>query len=86
MLTIERAACGETVPGDIVLLLRGHRFFVHRLIARRKRSAEHCWVKRGDSLPQNDLPAARHPLLGGVSTIHRGHREDGKAAAKGNAG
>ena len=66
MLTIEREACESTVSADIVLL-RDHRFVVHRLVARRNRSSDHCWVTRGDSLPQDDPPAGRHQLLNIVS-------------------
>jgi hypothetical protein len=67
ILHIERKAANETAPGDIVLVLRGGRFFVHRLLE--KRGCE--WITRGDSLPQNDPPVAEAQVLGRVSLIHR---------------
>jgi hypothetical protein len=57
----------ELVPGDIVLVARDGRFFVHRLID--KQGSD--WITRGDSLPQNDAPVAEAQVLGKVSAIHR---------------
>jgi Peptidase S24-like len=67
VLSIERKAGGEMVPGDIVLVARDGRFFVHRLIGK----LESGWITRGDSLPQNDEPVAEDQVLGKVSLIHR---------------
>ena len=67
VLCIEHKAGGEMVRGDIVLVARDSRFFVHRLIER----SELGWLTRGDSLPQNDEPIAEAQVLGKVSLIHR---------------
>jgi Peptidase S24-like len=70
VLGIENKPGEEIVPGDIVLITRDRRFFVHRLIE--KRNSE--WIARGDSLPQNDESVAEVQVLGKVSTIHRKSR------------
>jgi len=67
VLSIEHKAGGEIVPGDIVLVARDGRFFVHRLIGK----SESEWITRGDSLPQDDEPVAEAQVLGKVSRIHR---------------
>jgi len=67
VLSIEHKPGQEIVPGDIVLVARQSRFFVHRLIEKRNS----CWITRGDSLPQNDEPATEVQVLGKVSRIHR---------------
>jgi signal peptidase I len=67
VLSIEHKPVQAMVPGDIVLVARQSRFFVHRLIEKRKS----CWITRGDSLPQNDEPATEEQVLGKVSLIHK---------------
>ena len=70
VLTIENKPGEEAVPGDIVLIARDSRFFIHRLIE--KQAA--CCITRGDSLPHNDPPVSQGQLLGKVSAIHRGKK------------
>jgi signal peptidase I len=67
VLCIEHKRGEEVVPGDIVLVARDGRFFIHRLMEKH----ESGWVTRGDSLPQNDPPVEEVQVLGKVSTIHR---------------
>ena len=67
VLCIEHATGKDMVAGDIVLVARGGRFFVHRLIEK----DEPQWITRGDSLPQNDPPLAEAQVLGKVSLIRR---------------
>jgi hypothetical protein len=67
VLSIENKSGEEILPGDIVLVARDRRFFVHRLIEKRNSQ----WTTRGDSLPQNDDPVAEVQVLGKISTIHR---------------
>ncbi|MGD0515421.1 MAG: S24/S26 family peptidase [Terriglobales bacterium] len=55
----------KIVPGDVVLVAREGRFFIHRLIEKR----ESGWITRGDSLPQNDEAVAEAQVLGKV--VHR---------------
>jgi signal peptidase I len=74
LLTIESVACDEVVPGDIVLVLRNHRFFVHRLVERRRVQDCLSWITRGDAMPCNDPPAAASELLGRVAGIRRANR------------
>ncbi len=67
VLSIAPAPGKDIVPGDIVLVARDGRFFIHRLIQK----DETHWITRGDSLAQNDPPLAEAQVLGKVSLIHR---------------
>jgi len=71
VLSIETQHPEPMVPGDIVLVMRGSRFFVHRLIEKCNEDGSR-WITRGDALPQNDPPVAATELLGKVSSIRRG--------------
>lgn len=70
ILSIESWPRDEIVPGDIVLVTRDGRFFIHRLIEKR----ESRWITRGDSLTQNDPQVAETQVLGKVSAIQRRRR------------
>jgi signal peptidase len=74
LLTIQSAAYDEVVPGDIVLVMRNNRFFVHRLVERRRGQDCLSWITRGDAMPHNDPPVAASELLGRVAGICRGNR------------
>jgi hypothetical protein len=55
------------VAGDIVLVARQNRFFIHRLVEKH----DSRWITRGDSLPQNDDSVDSCDVLGRVSLIHK---------------
>jgi hypothetical protein len=74
LLTIQSAAHEEVVPGDIVLVLRGKRFFVHRTVELQRGQDRFSWITRGDAMPHNDPPAAASELLGRVVCICRANR------------
>lgn len=74
LLTIQGAAHDEVVAGDIVLVLRDSRFFVHRLVEMRPSQDCDSLITRGDAMPDNDPPAAASELLGRVAGIRRGDR------------
>ena len=59
-LSIEPKPEKEIVAGDIVLVARQNRFFIHRLIEKH----DSCWITRGDSLPNNDDPVAPCEVIG----------------------
>lgn len=73
LLTIQRAADNEVVSGDIVLVMRANRFFVHRLIERRRVQDCLAWITRGDAMPHNDPPVGASELLGRVASVRRGN-------------
>lgn len=73
-LSIESQPPEQMVPGDIVLVLRGSRFFVHRLIEKRNGQDGSRWITRGDALPHSDPPATAAELLGKISSIARGSK------------
>ena len=70
VVVVENKASSEIVSGDIVVVARGGKFFVHRLVGKR----DSHWITRGDSNPQNDPPFAGVELLGKVSAIHHRRR------------
>jgi hypothetical protein len=72
MLTIQGAAYEEIAVGDIVLVLRDKRVFIHRLIEKELMPA--CFITKGDSLPHYDPPAPACDLLGRVIGIRRANR------------
>jgi signal peptidase I len=74
LLTIQCAAHGEVVSGDIVLVMRDNRFFVHRLIERRQDQDRLLWITKGDAVPHEDPPVAASELLGRVTGIRRANR------------
>jgi hypothetical protein len=73
LLTIQGVAYGEVAAGDVVLVLRDHRFFVHRLVGFRRGQDCLLWVTRGDAMPHDDPPAAASEVLGRVANIRRGN-------------
>jgi signal peptidase I len=74
LLTIQGATCDEVVPGDVVLVVRDNRFFVHRLVERQRSQDRFSLITRGDAMPQNDPPVAESALLGRLATIRRANR------------
>ena len=74
LLTIQSAAYGEVVRGDIVLVMRENRFFVHRLVETRRDGDCFSWITKGDAMSQNDPPVAASELLGRVAGIGRANR------------
>ena len=74
LLMIQSAAHDEVVPGDIVLVMRDDRFFVHRLVETRRDAECLSWITRGDGMPNNDPPVAASELLGRVTGVSRGNR------------
>ena len=67
VLSIESKSGQDIALGDIVLVARDGRFFIHRLIEKHNS----IWITRGDSLLQDDAPVAPVQVLGKVSLIHR---------------
>ena len=67
---VEIASCSieEAKPGDIVLALRGGRFFLHRFVARCRPSG---FLLQGDSMPAPDPQFPDKALLGRLA-VHEG--------------
>jgi len=74
LLTIQSAAHDEVVAGDMVLVLRDNRFFVHRLVGWRLGRGGLLLVTKGDAMPHDDPPAAASELLGRVANVCRYNR------------
>jgi hypothetical protein len=77
-LTIQGAAYEEIVPGDIVLVLRDNRIFIHRLVEKLSEKKQGCalpgLITKGDSVPHCDPAATASDLLGRVIGISRANR------------
>ena len=74
LVTIQSVADDEAVVGDILLVLRDNRFFVHRLVERRLVQDCLLLIMKGDAMPHNDPPATASQLLGRVTRIRRSNR------------
>ena len=74
LVTIQSVADDEAVVGDILLVLRDNRFFVHRLVERRLVQDCLLLIMKGDAVPHNDPPATASQLLGRVTRIRRSNR------------
>jgi len=70
LLTIQAQTIGQTRVGDIVLFVRGHRFFVHRVL--RAPGTAGGFVTRGDAMPDEDGRLGQDELLGRVVSVCRG--------------
>ena len=73
ILTICRADLSQVVPGKIVLFMRDHRFFAHRVREKASQGGQPLLVTRGDRLSENDPAISKGDLLGTVTSILRGH-------------
>jgi hypothetical protein len=70
ILSVDPKPEQEIVAGDMVLVARRNRFFIHRLIEKH----DSRWIIRGDSLPHNDDSVPSCEVLGRVSLIHKKNR------------
>lgn len=74
LLAIQSATSDEVAPGDIVLVMRDERFFVHRVVEQRQCQDCSAWITRGDAMPHDDPPVAAFELLGRVVSVQRANR------------
>ncbi|HUC29304.1 MAG TPA: S24 family peptidase [Candidatus Acidoferrum sp.] len=73
-LVIERVGFDAVKKGDIVFSCVDGRFFVHRVIEKKKAGADSVLLTRGDGMAQVDPPVSGSEVLGRVSFILRdGH-------------
>lgn len=73
-LTLQNVTQDEVVPGDIVLVIRGKRCFIHRVVAQQTGESGSSLITRGDAMPGNDPPSAAAEFLGRVVSVRRGNR------------
>jgi signal peptidase I len=74
LLTVQSNDLDQVEPGDVVLYLRGGRFFVHRAVSKLNPNAEdeeRFLITRGDSMPKVDAPVPPVQLLGKVIRVER---------------
>jgi hypothetical protein len=74
VLTIEGSPHSVPVPGDIVLVLRNQRPFIHRVEEMRDCNGRRQWITRGDAVPKSDPLVEDSELLGKVLLIQRNRR------------
>ena len=68
---IESCALSAARPGQIVLAIRGARFYLHRLVAVNSSGG---FVVRGDAMPGADPPFASCSFMGRVVRVERSGR------------
>lgn len=73
LLTVQAVGQEEVTPGDIVLVIREKRCFVHRLVEMQVSENGVRVITRGDAMPQDDPPMPAE-LLGRVISVQRGKR------------
>ena len=71
VLVIDGNAGERVTLGDLALVGRDGRFFIHRLVGRIEAQDQVQWITRGDALSENDPPVPVSELLGIVSAVHR---------------
>jgi hypothetical protein len=69
VLTIQAKSIDQIRIGDVVLLVRNNRFFVHRVL--RSGRTSHVLITRGDAMPNDDGPLRGEELLGKVVSVSR---------------
>ena len=81
LVTVRRAHPGEISAGDVVLVSKSGRLFVHRVVGRRavgpaqNASDGAPLITRGDRLAHNDPQVSPDELLGRVISLERGDRQ-----------
>jgi hypothetical protein len=75
LLTIEPFTATQAVAGDIVLVARAGRFFIHRLSQMGGPCGDATWITRGDAMPECDPPGSVEQIVGRVSRVERNGRE-----------
>ena len=73
LLTIQARSQEGLTTGDIVLVVREKRCFVHRVVGMKIFADNVCLITRGDAMPHDD-PFTSAELLGRVSRVQRGER------------
>jgi hypothetical protein len=71
LLTVQSVGPEIAQPGDILLYMRGGRFFVHRLVKRNHGHDKSSLVPRGDCMSEDDPPIGTHELLGKITEVQR---------------
>jgi hypothetical protein len=71
LLTIQARSIQQIQVGDVVLLAREDRFFIHRIMKKFEQDFEWRVVTRGDAMPTSDTPVSAAELLGIVVSVQR---------------
>ena len=71
VVAVHSARTTPVCMGDIVVVARDNRFFVHRLISLCNTSTGPSVITRGDAMDAPDPPAHEAEILGKVSSIFR---------------
>ncbi len=74
VVAIDSRPAADLAVGDIVLVCRDYRFFLHRLIEVRETGHELCFMTRGDALTLTDPPVRECQILGTLRHIERNCR------------
>lgn len=71
LLTIQSHQPEQVELGEIVLYMRGGRFFIHRVASKTLGAKGTFLITRGDCMAENDPPVSSGELLGRITEIQR---------------
>jgi len=74
VVTVKAATPEDVVLGDIGLVLRNKRCFIHRIVATKLSQDGQSFITRGDAMPDDDPSTADAELLGRVVAVRRANR------------
>ena len=74
IITVKYINSKDIVIGDILLYQRDEKFFVHRLIDKRRNNNNIYYITKGDNLPNSDLPIEISSIKGKVVEIQNDKR------------
>jgi signal peptidase I len=71
LITVRAASPSEISTGEVVLVFRERRFWIHRLVCRVSTGKEFLLTTKGDALDQTDPRVGSNQILGRVIRIDR---------------
>lgn len=71
LLTVQSCPPELIEPGEIVLYMRGERFFIHRVVSKGREAEGAFLITRGDCMAENDPPVRSDELLGRIAEVQR---------------
>jgi hypothetical protein len=74
LVTVQAAMPNDIMPGDIGLVLRNKRCFIHRVVAKQISDGGVSFIMRGDAMPDNDPIVVAAEFLGRVIAVRRANR------------
>lgn len=77
---VEKCTASQIIPGDVVVVRKGHNLIAHRLVRVLTTDKEYQYICRGDNNHFDDIPATANEVVGKVMLVSRSkktYRTDG---------